>query len=161
MAVDGNITIHGGSVDLKAKEVTDGFTATTGLSLGAGAKIDVSGLWVNDLLALENHQSPTGPLAINGGEVALSSQLGADQLGLVLNAGSVIDVSGGGWLNAAGQLKAGNAGSIALLAKDSVRAGETAGGLQLDGTLLGTALGQGGFCASKRPSAIGIFSMVA
>ena len=153
VAVDSNITIHGGSVDLKAK-VIDGQPAVTGLSLGAGAKIDVSGLWVNDLLALESHQSPTGPLAINGGTVALSSTLGAGQLGLVLNAGSVLDVSGGGWLSSAvhAQVKAGDAGSITLSAKNPVSVGETSGGLQLHGTLLGTALGRGGALTISTPN---------
>ena len=146
VAVDGNITIHGGSVNLSAKEVSEGQAALTGLSLGADAKIDVSGLWVNDFLALANHRSPTGPLAINGGTVALSSQLG-----LALNAGSVIDVSGGGWLNAAGQVKAGNAGGITL--KDqALHRTDPSGALRLDGTLLGNALGQGGTLTISTPN---------
>ena len=163
VAVDGNITIHDGQVNLSAKEVTEGQVASTDLSLGAGAQIDVSGLWVNDYLALQNGQSPTGPLAINGGKVKLSSQLG-----LELNAGSVVDVSGGGWLNAAGKLKAGNAGSITLLANQAVRQEAVSGELQLGGSLLGTALGQGGALTISTPhvrigtalaSAPGVFTL--
>ncbi|MHB1176233.1 MAG: filamentous hemagglutinin family protein [Sulfuriferula sp.] len=146
VAVDGNITIHGGTVSLNASEVNQGQVAMTGMNLGAGAKIDVSGLWVNDLPNIAG-TSPSGPLAINGGKVALSSQLGLD-----LQAGSVVDVSGGGWLNASGKVQAGNAGGITLKANQAKRLEAINGALQLDGTLLGNALGQGGALTISTPN---------
>ncbi|GBL45121.1 filamentous haemagglutinin family outer membrane protein associated with VreARI signalling system [Sulfuriferula multivorans] len=146
VAVDGNITLHGGSVSLAAKEVTPVQAAQTGLSLGDGAQIDVSGLWVNDRPNIAG-ENPNGPLAINGGKVALSSQLGLD-----LKPGSVVDVSGGGWLNASGKVQAGNAGSITLRANQAARTGDPSGALHLEGTLSGNALGQGGALSISTPN---------
>lgn len=141
VALDGDITIHGGSVSLTSKQVIDsqtGQAALTGISLGDGAQIDVAGLWVNDLPAVAGSKQ-SGPLAINGGKVTLTSQTGLD-----LKAGSVIDVSGGGWLNAAGKFKAGNAGEITLQANRLVNETDPFGELRMDGALLGGALGKGG-----------------
>ena len=138
IAVDGDITIHGGNVDLTSEQVFEGQAALTGLVIGKSAQIDVAGLWVNDLPAIAGSK-PTGPLAIKGGKVTLSSQSGLD-----LKAGSVIDVSGGGWLNTAGKFKAGDAGEINLKANRLAHETDPIGELRMDGALLGGAVGKGG-----------------
>lgn len=118
--VNGSIVSPGGSVSIKT-DLAKGWnlTPTTGavdwasldaagrpsLKLGAGALIDVSGQWVNELRAGTSY----GALAIDGGSVSLVSAHD-----LVLAAGSAIDVGGGGRLTGANRLVAGNAGSITL-----------------------------------------------
>ena len=138
VAVDGDITIRGGKVDLTSKQVFEGQAPQTGLVIGKDAQIDVAGLWVNDLPTLVGSK-PTGPLAISGGKVTLSSQSG-----LNLKAGSVVDVSGGGWLSAGGKFKAGDAGEIDLRANRLANETDPTGELRMDGALLGGAVGKGG-----------------
>jgi filamentous hemagglutinin len=138
VAVDGSITAHGGTVNLTSKQVVDAQAGQTALTIGPNAQIDVSGLWVNDLPQIAG-AAPMTPLAINGGKVGLSSQSA-----LNLEQGSVIDVSGGGRLDAGGKLKAGDAGGITLKANQLVNASDPSGNFNLGATLLGGALGQGG-----------------
>ncbi len=110
--IDGSIRIAGGSVNLSG--------ATT--TYGAGAAIDVSGLWVNDA-------SGIAPV-IKGGSI---------QIGGAFAAGVILDVSGGGWYDTSSgkaRLKVGDAGTITLGVSD---AGQLAG---LD--LRGYSAGSGG-----------------
>jgi filamentous hemagglutinin len=87
------LTAPGGAVVIKADERID---------LGASAAIDLAGRWTNDRLAEAPHR------ALDGGKAELSG-------GLFLGRGSLIDVSGGAELNAAGtKVAAGKAGSIVL-----------------------------------------------
>lgn len=146
VAVEGNITVHGGSVKLKAAEVNEGQAALTDLRIGADAKIDVSGQWVNDFLALANHRSPTGPRAIHGGTVEITSQTE-----LALDAGSAIDVSGGAWVKSSGQVRGGDAGSM-ILKSQALHLSDPDGALHLNGTLIGNALGQGGSLTISTPN---------
>lgn len=118
ITIDGAISVagslatapSGSTVSLTTTRSSPGDTGQHDVTLGPGASIDVVGAWVNDLPLL-NPQSPTAPLAINGGSVSI----GADG-DVVLGAGSGIDVSGGGWINTAGKLGAGNAGTISIAA---------------------------------------------
>ncbi|EIP96893.1 filamentous hemagglutinin family N-terminal domain protein [Opitutaceae bacterium TAV1] len=119
--IDGSILAPGGSVSILT-DVAKGYyeTSTTPVNwttlgdderpwirLGSGAVIDVSGLWINE--RLDGFAASSTPLALDGGSVSLRTV--SD---LVLDSGSVIDVSGGGRLTAAGKLAAGDAGSILL-----------------------------------------------
>lgn len=90
-----SLTAPGGAVVIKTDER---------VHLGASAAIDLAGRWTNDRLA----DAP--PRALDGGKAELSG-------GLFLDSGSLIDVSGGAELNAAGAkvaVTAGKAGSIVL-----------------------------------------------
>ncbi len=80
--------------------------------------IDVRGTWVNDSPLLGNEQ-PSAPTLYNGGSVSMqtaSVNLSSQALhnDIVLGAGSLIDVSGGGWVTDRNSVVAGAGGSIAL-----------------------------------------------
>ncbi|MCL5059412.1 MAG: hypothetical protein M1449_02125, partial [Candidatus Thermoplasmatota archaeon] len=82
--------------------------ADFGLNIGAGALLDVSGRWVNDLPG-SGPGANLGAVAIDGGEIRLSAH--SD---LRLAAGSVLDASGGAQVASNGKLSYGDAGSIDL-----------------------------------------------
>jgi filamentous hemagglutinin len=123
ITINGTIRVAGGTVTL------DGAGANR---FGAGAAIDVSGQWTNDL----TNSVRALPPVIDGGSIQLRGDLR-------LSGGSgpsvVLDVSGGGWLNALGakpKLQVGDAGSIELSVSDANQFS------QLD--LRGYAAGSGG-----------------
>ena len=71
--------------------------------------IDTKGSWVNDNPLL----SPTGttsPLWIDGGSINLSASQGS----MMLDPGSILDVSAGAWRKSSGAIAYGKAGSISL-----------------------------------------------
>ena len=89
------------------------------VTVGRSAVLDVSGLWVNDLLDRE----PTLPLAIDGGRIEIlapgyaagSRETPNFDVGVITVArGSVLNVTGGGQLTGKGTLKAGNGGSLTV-----------------------------------------------
>ncbi len=83
------------------------------VTLGAGALIDASGVWTNDSPAV-TPEPGTSPVVVNGGTVTLSAAGN-----VVLGQNSLIDVSGGGWLQQDNQLQSGTAGKITLAANFS------------------------------------------
>lgn len=98
--IDGVIRAPGGNVNLLGAE---------NLSFGAGAAIDVSGQWVNQVKGAVSALPPV----VNGGSITL------DQAHY--QPGVVLDVSGGGWYrlrNGKPQVKFGEAGKIALNTTD-------------------------------------------
>ena len=91
-AMQGSIIAPSGQVSLKPIGIAD--TVLPGaVTLGSSAVIDVSGLWLNDVLDSQQGK-PLGAIASNGGSVTLV----AEQADLTLEPGSRIDVSGGAWL---------------------------------------------------------------
>lgn len=111
--VDGSLIAHGGSITLAGPQAAVGTTALPNLAIGAGARLDVSGRWVNDAAAATN--GFTGALAINGGSVVLSTYNLSSKDGtadfspsIVLAAGSVIDVSSGGYVGPDGKIAVGS-----------------------------------------------------
>lgn len=120
----GQLSIHAGQIELAGDvhAVSGDISATAlptetmqsdiGIDIRATAALDVSGQWVNDLPRVNVPGAQLAPLSIDGGVVTLN----ADQGSLRLEHGSVIDVSGGAWLQSNGSLVAGDAGSIALTA---------------------------------------------
>lgn len=97
--IDGTIRIAGGDVRVIGSNSV----------FGAGAKIDVSGEWVNDLTDAGLRPVP----AIDGGTISTTGKFAP---------GVVLDVSGGGWLKARGkklEVALGDAGSIALNIPDT------------------------------------------
>lgn len=147
-SIDGTITAHGGKISIAG--FTPTATSSNGnptayvfplayenLVLGSHAVLDVSGLWVNDSGA--DGAAFQGSAFVNGGSVSLttyalshpvstSSVNGVTNVNaadgtasIVLNAGSVIDVSSGGYVGYNGKLKlgsdglpVGNGGSVSL-----------------------------------------------
>lgn len=132
---DGTVKGTGGKVslttDLNAKTIG---TLSGDITLGKNAKIALQGGWVNDLLtpfaALDN-----APITLDGGD--FKAQANGD---IDLQAGSSIDVSGGARLQTNGEVQAGKAGAIHLLAV----ADTTGSNITLKGILKAFALRQGG-----------------
>jgi len=100
ITVDGTISAPSGSISL-------GTTDSGNIVLGAGARLDASGAFVNDSgLTLDQ---VTGSQFLNGGTVRLSTaasdhnSAGQDSTGsIILGAGSLIDVSSGAYVKASG-----------------------------------------------------------
>jgi filamentous hemagglutinin len=145
IAIDGNIDAPGGSVGLQT--VGTGDLLPHNINVAPGAIIDVSGTWTNDTPTV-TPQPGTAPTVINGGSVNASAAGN-----VLLGAGSLINVSGGGWLNEDNKLTEGSAGSISLAASFSLGASTPAtdpytGVIDFGAgaTLLGASLkaGQGG-----------------
>ena len=144
VTVTGSIRAPGSNVTLKTDLPLTGESTTTSLDsivLGEGAKIDVSGAWVNDS-PLVTTQLGTAPTLYSGGNVSITA---ANQSDVVLETGSVIDVSGSGWVNSSNKLTAGAAGSITLKAGGPLAVDTYAtGGVTLGGSLRGASLTSGG-----------------
>lgn len=125
----GQVHSAGGDIDLAIADSLLG-----GITLGSKSVLDVSGRWVNDY-ALGFNANPIDPIAIDGGSVTVNSV--AD---LNMRAGSSIKANGGGWLDQRGHLRAGDGGSIELVADGQ----GVASRLYFDGTVSAVALGKGG-----------------
>jgi filamentous hemagglutinin family protein len=136
--IDGTLSAHAGKISLT------GFTyasdapqqpSAPALVIGPDALLDVSGLWVNDAGQPEGRFA--GSAFTNGGSVSISTIAASNMTAstgsgdgtfvdvtqsIVLAPGSVIDVSGGGYVGITGQLKIGSdglpvgqGGSVALM----------------------------------------------
>ncbi|MDP2265648.1 MAG: filamentous hemagglutinin family protein [Thiobacillus sp.] len=109
--IDGDIVAAGGKIALTTDVADKNATlnaADFGLNIGAGARLDVAGRWVNDQPG-SGPGANAGAVVIDGGEIELSAY--SD---LTLAAGSVLDVSGGARVASNGKLSYGKAGSIDL-----------------------------------------------
>jgi filamentous hemagglutinin family protein len=135
--IGGQIIAPGGSVIADGRNQGGGATE---IVMRSGALIDVRGGWVND--ALDVAQPLLAPLHVDGGRVILVTQ-DAEGAALRLEAGSVIDASGGGYLDEDGSLLAGRGGDITLGARRSAFF-DTDPSLRLDGELRSYAFEQGG-----------------
>lgn len=118
--LDAGVTAHGGSLIAQAQDpalpVGPALTRLPTVSVAPGVVLDVSGQWVNDS-ARQTNADLTALKDVKGGSISLSAaDRAAGNGGLTLGAGSVLDVSGGAWLNRSGVLYAGAAGSISLAA---------------------------------------------
>ncbi|MFA7349558.1 MAG: filamentous hemagglutinin family protein [Methylotenera sp.] len=144
--VNKNIVARGGSIALKSA-FTAGSVASddTNIKVADGVTLDVSGNWVNDKLS----RTATGRVITDGGKVTISS---GDEV--KLGSGSLVDVSGGGWLQSDGDLVNGDAGSIAIASQVGQGAQDnpyTYVAPELNGELRGFALGTGGELSITAP----------
>ncbi|MBI5462534.1 MAG: filamentous hemagglutinin family protein [Gammaproteobacteria bacterium] len=135
--VQGDIVIPSGDIALKAVPI-NGDASLARIDVGAHSRLDTRGTWTNDNPLFN---PLLGPIFTGGGSVNIASLGGT---GVFLAQGSLIDISGGGWLDAAGELHAGDAGAIALSAASTVVTGYAPVELVSGGTLAGYALGRGG-----------------
>jgi filamentous hemagglutinin family protein len=120
VAIHGWIVAPGGQIALATRDMslsdrTDTPFPTEAqfsvLEIGAGARLDTTGRWVNDLMLAGDAPAPA--LALHGGRIALDSAYDID-----IRADAVLDVSGGARLHReAGRERfvAGNAGAIRLV----------------------------------------------
>jgi len=145
--VNKDIVARGGSITLKS-----GFTEgtligdDTDITIANGVKLDVSGNWVNDTLA----GASTGRVVVDGGDVSMSA---GDEV--ILGKNSLVDVSGGGWLQRDKKLVklvAGDGGNISIAGQ--VGQDDTTFTYKapvLNGELRGYALGEGGSLSITAP----------
>ena len=158
IVVAGDISAPSGTIQLSTRDMSSADNKNqlgindakySTLTLASSASLSTAGRWINDYL--DGRLSRT-PKTIKGGDITLASAYDLD-----LQAGSVVDVSGGGYVSAKRKLTAGDAGSITLatggvedgaynFADDSDKRDAT---LFLDGTLSGHALGEGGTLTVK------------
>lgn len=111
------------------------------LTLGSTAVIDVAGNWLDERLGTGSQ-----PIFISGGNVNLAAYQ-AD-----LQAGALVDVSGGYWLSQKGAGTHGAAGSISISAGKDPGKHTTAGGeLRLASTLKGFSGTKGGSLSLQAP----------
>jgi filamentous hemagglutinin family protein len=164
---------------LKATAGTIGLTATNQseraddhIEVGATGRLDARGLWVNDFARAADDLG--GAQFVNGGSINLTTELrgagGADTTPSInLAAGSVLDASGGGYLQQDGTLErvqgrpVGRGGNISLVTHgattqlgrdttyDRPPTSVTGGAVHLDGTLLGFGFEGGGTLAIEAP----------
>jgi filamentous hemagglutinin family protein len=124
--LEGTLTAHAGTITLQSaggqvsaevpstlpgEPVTKVILGTGDIVLGADARLDVSGLWVNDDSNLTDQ--PTGKAAINGGSISLRAMqnraivngITYDATGaIMISPGAVLNASGGGYVNSDGLL---------------------------------------------------------
>lgn len=143
--VNDDIVARGGSITLESKLTLNlGDYASTGLAVGQGVTLDASGLWSNDYLT---GGAGAGRILNKGGSISLSSA--SD---VTLGAGSLLDVSGGGWLQSNAKLKSGDAGSISITSNAGQQISEYLyDAPALLGELRGYALGRGGSLSITAP----------
>ena len=173
LAPGGSLTVvaaSGTKIDGSIRVVSGDVTIQTGsITVGTSGTIDVSGLWVN--LAA----TPSGTAVIydrswlDGGTVTLEAATAYGPGALTVSAGSLIDVSSGGLLQANGRLATGskglplgNGGSISLISNAPLSANLFDGGAVgsaptvIAGELRGYGFGTGGSLAlSSRTIQIG------
>jgi len=156
------MTAHGGAASIgNVVTVTSvpglsGLTDANGLAsvtLEGTGGIDTSGLFTNALL---DPNDLSGEAFTNGGDVAITSTQGID-----LAAGSVIDTSSGGSIQASGKTVGGTGGSVTLAAADEAPANAIGGSpanapgtsaLVLAGTLRALGVNGGGTLSLSAPS---------
>lgn len=149
LADGGNLSLQGGRIDVNGSingagatvDLTTALNAHTrglrldgSVNINRGATITLQGGWVNDR-ATPVAAIDSMPVTIDGGRFSAVANGNVN-----LRAGSLIDVGGGAWRNTGGEIKAGNAGSIRLVAA----ADNTGSNIVLDGTLKAYALANGG-----------------
>lgn len=120
------------------------------LTLGAASLLSTAGLLVNDSAA--STQTQLGPIITHGGTITASAY------SMVVEQGSILDVSGGAYLGTNGVFRYGDAGTLSILAARNPAydyqagtqdislnlKGVTGGTLSLAGTLLGYSGANGG-----------------
>ena len=132
--IGGSVRATGGGVFLE--ELSTVRQSAGGITLEAGAHLSVAGQWTNDLPAFVD---PHNTQVINGGSITMTSTTG-----VVLAAGSSIDVSAGALYSSTG-LQPGTAGSVDIVTNRGAQfGGRATGALVFDGSVTGYGLNQGG-----------------
>ena len=136
--VQGTLATPGGEIALTAVPAgASADPADFALTVGSSGRVSTAGTWVSDSAGLRSGNG-SDPVVLKGGTVSLTSS--AD---INLVAGSLIDVSGGGWLQATGKYKFGDAGSITLSTGTLTSGARFDARMVLGGTLAGYGLSNG------------------
>lgn len=144
--VQGRIEAPAGTIALDTRRVAgDAVDATHPLVLGPSSVVSTRGTWTNDLPTVAS--TPNAPVAVNGGSIALRAAPNPSKPDAVTGdfaAGSVVDASGGAWMNARGSITRGNGGRIEIAMQDRSAA---AGNAPLGATVRAEGAGRGGSVA--------------
>ena len=110
VSLNGTFRASGGRISVQTPTAA-GDADTTGdgdIRLSAQTRLDVAGLWTNDLPVAPAADN-VAPVQTAGGSVEVRSAHS-----LFVQPGAAMDASGGAWLSSAGRLTRGTAGSVAL-----------------------------------------------
>lgn len=151
--VDGNIALPAGSIALDSTVTTAPLAAGAGYLIDVAGSVAATGQWSNSIgngfgstplpSTIAANGSTAAITTANGGSISLTAPPGVvSQSAIVLEAGSSLDVSAGGSINAKGKASGGNAGSISIQAANSTSGDNRT--LTLDGTLTGYGFTNGG-----------------
>lgn len=136
--VQGTLATPGGDIALTAQPLTAAANpADLALTVGGSGRVSTAGTWVSDSAALRSGDG-RDPVVLKGGTISLTSA--AD---INLAAGSLIDVSGGGWLQGTGKYGFGDAGSITLSTGTLTSGAHPEARMVLRGALAGYGLSNG------------------
>jgi filamentous hemagglutinin family protein len=168
LTIDGSISTSGGKVSFntglnKGVGESDSKFLPTGIvqgdlnrpiTLGSKAKINTSGVWVNDNpLLFGNDKQSIAQLWLDAGAVSLKAA--GD---LLLDAESAIIANGGGWINRLGNFVAGKGGDISLSGKliNSVQSTKEvkAAEVRVNAILSSYAFSQGGELSITAPTIV-------
>jgi filamentous hemagglutinin family protein len=132
--VQGTVNVPSGTIALRGTTTDSG--ANGRVELAAGSQLLARGAWINEspaglAAAARAGVEAAGPKVLGGGNINLSG------FEVALAPGALLDVSGGGRLDALGKLTPADAGGITL-------ASAAGGSLSLGAELRGYALGKGG-----------------
>ena len=153
--IGADITAHSGSVAvsniMNGATGTIALTTATGgaqLTLGSGATIDTSGLWVN---GMTDPDSAANLAFLNGGNVTFDSTQN-----VTLAAGSTIDVSSGGAILGNGKTQGAKGGNVTIIAGHAQQSAGTPGDghLVLDGMIRAWGVTGGGTLTISTPGNI-------
>lgn len=144
VAVAGNIDVQSGSITLQSLGIFGQPVGSTNTVSVSGA-LNASGGWVNDYAAIHTGGIAAAPLRTKGGSIVIKSLTDA-----LLQPGSTLDVSGGGWVDAKGVLAGKwDAGSIDIASGEGQPVLERNTSKLTLGNLYGYAMGKGGSLSLK------------
>lgn len=142
--IEGDVIAPSGVIDLQTVDIGAPDSASENarhrLRIGPHSLLSTAGLWVNEW-ALAGY-SPATIRPIHGGRINIASTADA-----MLEAGSVLDVSGGAAADSRGRLQAGSGGGISISVgrlRGDVEQDRQTSQLQLDSELRGYGLTSGG-----------------
>lgn len=144
IAIGGAIDVPAGSIALATRvDLLGSATISNDIVLGNAASLVTRGVWVNDSPAYTRAtgRAPTltAPVLVDGGDIALRAAGGVR-----LGPGSLVDASGGAWLDAADRVHRGTGGDITLTANVDAIPSRIVNGVTLGGTIRSASLATGG-----------------
>ncbi|MEO8038007.1 MAG: filamentous hemagglutinin family protein [Betaproteobacteria bacterium] len=142
--VEGSILAPGGVIDVRGIPTSSVSAGLPVVKVGSGARLDAHGLWIND-----SGLAPAGEFTTASGNTALPRLLDGGRIVIAsgdvdLQAGSMLDVTGGARLLNSNDVVGGKGGSIQVrtgLGRDDEF---FVGSFRLDSSLLGFGLAGGG-----------------
>jgi len=144
IVVDGVVRSVGGRISLNTQQLP---AQRPSITVREGSSLDVQGGWVNDSVALDA-ATLAAPRLVDGGSVSLVAE--GD---LTLEAGTLVDVGAGAFLDAEGVIHPGTAGTLTLTSRaDEAEVNATT--MSLGGVLRGFGFTAGGSITLDAPAIV-------